>query len=61
MKTIKLNNNQAELVMKAISAFIREEERELMQAEKRGLNVKPYCQSLDNLIELKQVINNQIQ
>lgn len=27
MKTIKLNNNQAELVLKAISAFIREEER----------------------------------
>ena len=60
MKTIKLNNNQAELVLKAISAFIREEERELMQVEKRGLNVKSYCQSLDNLIELKQVINNQI-
>ena len=60
MKTIKLNNNQAELVLKAISAFIREEERELMQAEKRGLNVKSYCQSLDNLIELKQIINNQI-
>ena len=33
MKTIKLNNNQAELVMKAISAYIREEERDQITAE----------------------------
>lgn len=60
MKTIKLNNNQAELVLKAISAFIREEERELLMAEEIGLNTNPYRLSLNNLRELKQNINNQI-
>ena len=60
MKTIKLNNNQTELVLKAISAFIREEERELTMAEEIGLNTNPYRLSLNNLRELKQVINNQI-
>lgn len=60
MKTIKLNNNQAELVLKAISAFIREEERELTMAEEIGLNTNPYRLSLNDLRELKQIINNQI-
>lgn len=60
MKAIKLNNNQAELVLKAISAFIREEERELTMAEEIGLNTNPYRLSLNNLRELKQNINNQI-
>lgn len=60
MKTIKLNNNQAELVLKAISAFIREEQREQMTAEKMGYNVTSYEVRIEELISLKQCINNQI-
>lgn len=60
MKTIKLTDKQAEMVIQAISAFIREEERELLMAEEIGLNTNPYRLSLNNLRELKQVINNQI-
>ena len=53
MKTIKLNNNQAELVMKAISAYIREEERDQLTAEKLGYPTTPYEQRIKELRELK--------
>ena len=53
MKTIKLNNNQAELVMKAISAYIREEERDQITAAKLGYPTNPYAQRIKELRELK--------
>lgn len=53
MKTIKLNNNQAELVMKAISAYIREEERDQITAEKLGYPTTPYETRIKELRALK--------
>lgn len=61
MKTIKLNNEQAKLVLISISACIREETRDMVIAESKGYKTKSYEQRLSSLEELKQIINNQIQ
>ena len=61
MKTIKLNNEQAKLVLLSISACIREETRDMVIAESKGYKTKSYEQRLSNLKELKECINNQIQ
>ena len=53
MKTIKLNNNQAEIVYKAISAYIREEERDQLTAGKLGYPTIPYEQRIKELKALK--------
>lgn len=59
MKTIKLTDKQAEMVIQAISAFIREEQREEMAAEKKGLNIMPYIDRIEEFIFLKRNIINQ--
>lgn len=60
MKTIKLTKNQAKMVIQAISAYIREEERECTQAERKGYPSGLYYRKLDKLEELKNNIINQI-
>ena len=59
MKTIKLTDKQAEMVIQAISAYIREETMEEMAAEKKGLNIMPYIDRIEEFIFLKRNIINQ--
>lgn len=60
MKTIKLSNAEAELVVKAISAYIREEEREQYQCHINGYQSTANDRCIAQLRELKRNINNQI-
>lgn len=60
MKTIKLTDKQAEMVTQAISAYIREEEREQYQCHINGYQSTANDRCIAQLRELKQNINNQI-
>lgn len=59
MKTIKLSNSQANMVLDAISAYIREEERAQYTASKNGLSPRIYDERIAQLRELKQNIDKQ--
>ena len=50
---IKLTENEVEIVFKAISAYIREEERDQITAAKLGYPTTPYEQRIKELRELK--------
>ena len=50
---VKLTKQEVEIVYKAISAFIREEERDQMTAEKLGYPTIPYEQRIKELKQLK--------
>lgn len=53
MKIIKLTDKQAEMVIQAISAYIREEERDQITAAKLGYPTTPYETRIKELRELK--------
>lgn len=50
---IKLTKQETEIVIKAISAYIREEERDQITAAKLGYPATPYEQRIKELRELK--------
>ena len=50
---IKLTKQETEIVYKAISAYIREEERDQMTAEKLGYPTTPYETRIKELRALK--------
>ena len=50
---IKLTKNEVEIVIKAISAYIREEERDQITAEKLGYPTHPYETRIKELKQLK--------
>ena len=50
---VKLTKPEVEIVYKAISAFIREEERDQMNAEELGYPTSPYEQRIKELKQLK--------
>ena len=50
---IKLTKQETEIVIKAISAYIREEERDQITAEKLGYPTTTYEQRIKELRELK--------
>ena len=57
---VKLTKQEAEMVIQAISAYIREEERECIQAERKGYaSGLYYHRKIDKLVELKRNIINQ--
>lgn len=58
---VKLTKQETEIVLKAISAYIREEEREQYTANCHGYIPSIYDERIAQLRELKQNINNQIQ
>ena len=57
---VKLTKEQAELVYISISVFIREETREMVIAESKGLKTISYQDRLTKLQELKTIICNQL-
>ena len=57
---IKVTKEQAELVYISISAFIREETRDMVIAESKGLKIISYQDRLTKLQELKTIISNQV-
>ena len=50
---VKLTKNEVEIVIKAISAYIREEERDQLTAAKLGYPTTPYETRIKELRELK--------
>ena len=50
---IKLTKQETEIVFKAISAYIREEERDQITAAKLGYPTTPHEQRIKELRELK--------
>lgn len=56
---VKLTKQEVEMVIQAISAYIREEERECIQAERKGYASGLYYRKIDKLGELKRNIINQ--
>ena len=50
---VKLTKNEVEIVIKAISAYIREEERSQIIAEEFGFSTTPYETRIKELRELK--------
>ena len=50
---IKLTKQETEIVFKAISAYIREEERDQMTAETLGYPITPYGTRIKELRALK--------
>lgn len=61
MKTIKLSESDASMVACAVSAYIREWEKEQYDANCKGYNPPIYDKTIIRLKKLKQNIDNQIQ
>ena len=57
---VKLTKEQAKLAYISISAYIREETRDMVIAESKGLKTISYQDSLTKLQELKTIICNQL-
>ena len=57
---VKLTKEQATLAFISISACIREETRDMVIAESKGLNIKCYQDRIAELQELKTILSNQV-
>lgn len=57
---IELTKEQAKLAYISISAYIREETRDMVIAESKGLKTISYQDRLTKLQELKTIICNQL-
>ena len=57
---VKLTKEQAKLVYISISAYIREETRDMVIAESKGLKTISYQDRIAELQELKTIISNQV-
>lgn len=60
MKTIKLTKEQTELMYLSVSAYIREETKDMVLAESRGLTTLPYQERITKLNELKTILDKQL-
>ena len=57
---IKLTKEQAKLLYISVSACIREETRDMVIAESKGLKTISYQDRIAELQELKTIISNQV-
>ena len=58
--SVKLTKEQAKLAYISISAYIREETRDMVIAESKGLKTISYQDRIAELQELKTIICNQL-